>query len=76
MTAGAIAVTERDLATLLAHLETGSHKKAPRRLGIAESTYRKRVARVMGTVKATNVTQAVWRLRSQLAELEAGSGLS
>jgi DNA-binding NarL/FixJ family response regulator len=75
MTPGAT-VTQRELATLLAYLETGSHKKAAQRMGISESTCRKRVARLMETIDARNVTQAVWRLRAELAELEAGSRLA
>jgi len=64
-----------DLATLLAYVETGSHKKAARRMGITESACRKRVARVLEAVSADNVTQAVWILRDQLAHLQSSADL-
>ena len=69
-TVTATAVTKLDLATLLAYVETGSHKKAARRMGITEGACRKRIARVLESVQATNVTQAVWSLRAELAALQ------
>jgi DNA-binding NarL/FixJ family response regulator len=61
-------IPRRELVTLRAYLETGSHKGAAYRLGIAESTCRQRVSQLLGRVGARNVAQAVWALR---AELEA-----
>ncbi len=56
----------RELVTLRAYVETGSHKAAAHRLGISESTSRQRVSQLMKRVGATNAAQAVWRLRQDL----------
>ncbi len=56
----------RELVTLLAYLEAGSHKAAAYRLGISESTARQRVSQLIRRVEATNAAQAVWRLRHDL----------
>ncbi len=63
-------IPRRELVSLLAYVEMGSHKAAAHRLGIAESTSRQRVSRLIGRVGATNAAQAVWRLRAYL-EAEA-----
>jgi len=63
-------IPRRELVTLLAYLETGSHKMAAHRLGICESTSRQRVSQLIGRIGARNAAQAVWALR---AELEAES---
>lgn len=60
------AIPRRELVTLLAYLETGSHKAAAHRLAISESTCRQRVSQLMGRVGACNAAQAVWRLRREL----------
>ena len=44
------AIPERELVTLLAYLETGSHKAAAQRLGITEGTSRQRVMRLLARV--------------------------
>lgn len=59
-------VPRRELVTLLAYVETGSHKTAAHRLGISESTSRQRLSLLFGRVGAVNAAQAVWRLRDQL----------
>ena len=59
-------IPRRELVSLLAYIETGSHKGAAHRLGIAESTSRTRVSQLIGRVGARNATQAVWRLRREL----------
>ncbi len=56
----------RELAILVAYVETGSHKAAAHRLGISESTCRQRVSQLMGRVGARNDSQAVWALRAEL----------
>jgi transposase len=61
-------VPRRELVTLCAYLQTGSHKAAAHRLGISESTSRQRLSRLEERVGAT---QAVWRLRAEL-EHEVG----
>lgn len=76
MTLTKAAIPLRLLATLLAYVDTGSHKRAAQRMGITEAACRKRVARVLKSVDARNVTQAVWRLRVELGELEAGARLA
>jgi len=60
-------VVRRELRTLLAYLETGSHKEAARVMAIAESTCRQRVSRLMARVGASNAAQAAWWLRRELA---------
>jgi DNA-binding NarL/FixJ family response regulator len=60
----------RELVTLLAYLDSGSHKAAAHRLGISESTCRQRVSQLIRRVGARNAAQAVWRLRQDL-EAEA-----
>ena len=60
----------RELVTLLAYLDAGSHKAAAHRLGISESTCRQRISQLMRRVGARNAAQAVWRLRQDL-EAEA-----
>jgi len=64
-------IPRRELVTLFAYLEAGSHKAAAHRLGVSESTARQRISRLMGRVGAQNVAQAAWRLR---AVLEAETG--
>lgn len=59
-------VARRELLTLLAYVETGSHKAAAHRLGIAEATSRRRVSRVIAKVGAENAAQAAWVLRREL----------
>ncbi len=56
----------RELVSLLAYVEMGSHKAAAHRLGISESTSRQRVSQLIRRVGATNAAQAVWRLRQDL----------
>ncbi len=60
----------RELVTLLAYVDAGSHKAAAHRLGISESTSRQRVSQLIRRVGVTNAAQAVWRLRQDL-EAEA-----
>lgn len=59
-------IPRRELVTLLAYLETGSHKAGAHRLGISESTSRQRVSLLLRRVGATNAAQAAWRLRRDL----------
>lgn len=70
MAPDACAIPRRELVTLLAYLDAGSHKAAAHRLGISESTCRLRVSQLIRRVGATNAAQAVWRLRVDL-EAEA-----
>ena len=56
----------RELVTLLAYLDAGSHKAAAHRLGISESTSRQRVSQLVRRVGARNAAQAAWRLRHDL----------
>lgn len=65
-------IPRRELVTLLAYLDAGSHKAAAYRLGISESTSRQRVSLLMARVGARNAAGAVWRLRQEL-EREATS---
>jgi DNA-binding NarL/FixJ family response regulator len=60
------AIPRRELVTLLAYLDAGSHKAAAHRLGISESTCRQRISQLMRRVGARNAAQAVWRLRQHL----------
>ncbi len=61
----------RELVSLLAYVEMGSHKAAAHRLGISESTSRQRVSQLIRRVGARNAAQAAWRLRQDL-EAETG----
>ena len=63
-------IPRRELVSLLAYVEMGSHKAAAYRLGISESTSRQRVSQLIRSVGARNAAQAVWRLRQDL-EAEA-----
>ena len=63
-------IPRRELITLLAYIDAGSHKAAAHRLAIAESTCRQRVSALMGRVGARTAAEAVWRLRTEL-EAEA-----
>ncbi len=65
-------VVRRELLTLLAYLESGSHKEAARMMAIAESTCRQRVSRLLARVGASNAAQATWWLRREL-EAEVGA---
>ena len=60
------AIPRRELVTLLAYLETGSHKAAAHRLGLSESTSRQRVSQVIRRLGVTNALQAAWALRAEL----------
>lgn len=59
-------VSRRELVTLLAYLETGSHKAAAHSLGISESTSRQRISQLCGRLGAGNAAQAMWELRREL----------
>ncbi len=61
------AIPRRELVTLLAYAEAGSHKAAAHRLGISESTSRQRVSQLLRRVGARNAAQAIWRLGDDLA---------
>ena len=63
-------VPRRELLTLLAYVETGSHKAAAYRLAIATSTSRQRVSSLLARIGARTAAEAVWKLRSEL-EAEA-----
>ncbi len=65
-------IPRRELVSLLAYVEMGSHKAAAHRLGVSESTCRQRVSQLMKRVGARNAAQAVWRLRQDL-ETEGGA---
>lgn len=64
-------IPRRELLTLLAYVESGGHKAAAYRLGTSVSTSRQRLSRLIKRVGASNATQAVWRLRDELAAEEA-----
>lgn len=65
-------IPRRELVTLVAYLEEGSHKAAAHRLGISVSTSRQRLSSLVRRLGVGNVTQAVWRLRQDLeAEVRA-----
>jgi hypothetical protein len=66
-------IPRRELVTLLAYLETGSHKAAAHSLGISESSSRQRVSALIRRAGACNAAQVAWRLRSEL-EVEWCSG--
>jgi DNA-binding NarL/FixJ family response regulator len=70
-----LAIPRRELVTLQAYLQTGSHKATAHRLGISESTSRQRLSRLEARVGAANSAQAVWLLRTEL-EREAGRAVS
>ena len=59
-------VPRRELLTLLAYLEAGSHKAAAHRLGVSEATSRQRIWLLLKRVGVRNTTQAVWALRHEL----------
>jgi DNA-binding NarL/FixJ family response regulator len=59
-------VPRRELITLAAYLEGGSHKAGSHRLGISESTSRQRISSLMRRVGARTAAQAVWHLRAEL----------
>jgi DNA-binding NarL/FixJ family response regulator len=59
-------IPRREIVTLLAYLEAGSHKGAAWKLGISESTSRQRISQLMRRVGARNVAQAVWALGASL----------
>lgn len=59
-------VPRRELLTLLAYVETGSHKAAAHRLAISVSTSRQRVSALLARIGARNAAEAVWKLRSEL----------
>jgi Bacterial regulatory helix-turn-helix protein, lysR family. len=63
-------IRRRDLQTLLAYGQTGSHKAAAHRLAISESTSRQRVSTLCRRLGAGNAAQAVWLLRALLEEEE------
>ena len=63
------AIPERELVTLRAYLEEGSHKAASRKLGIREGTSRQRVGRILARTGSRNVAQAAWRLRLELQRI-------
>jgi DNA-binding NarL/FixJ family response regulator len=63
-------IRRRELQTLLAYAQTGSHKAAAHRLAITESTSRQRVSALCRRLDAGNATQAVWLLRALLEEEE------
>ncbi len=66
MAPDARAIPRGELVTILAYVETGSHKTAAHRLGISESTSRQRVSLLIRRVGAGNAAQVVWRLRQDL----------
>jgi DNA-binding NarL/FixJ family response regulator len=66
MAPDACAIPRRELVTLLAYLDSGSHKAAAHRLGVSESTCRQRVSQLIRRVGARNAAQAVWRRRQDL----------
>jgi DNA-binding NarL/FixJ family response regulator len=67
-------IPRRELLTLLAYVEAGSHKGAAHALAIGESTCRQRVSQLMARVGARNAAQAAWWLRREL-EAESGAGM-
>lgn len=66
MTGPTLDIPRRELITLLAYLDAGSHKAAAHRLAVSESTCRQRISHLMGRVGAQNVAQATWVLRREL----------
>ena len=66
-------IPRRELVTLLAYLEAGSHKAAAHRLGISESTSRHRVSQLIARVGARNAAQATWRLAPELDRERLGA---
>jgi len=67
-------IPRRELVTLLAYLETGSHKAAAHRLGISESTSRQRISLLIGRLGARNATQVAWLLRHELEAVSDSTG--
>jgi len=65
------AIPRRELLTLLAYVEAGSHKAAAHRLGVSVATSRQRISLLLGRVGALNITQAVWALRDELETEQA-----
>ena len=65
-------IPDRELVTLLAYLETGSHKAAARRLGIREGTSRQRMMRLLARTGSSNVAQATWLLHDDLVRAAHG----
>ena len=59
-------IARREIVTLLAYVETGSHKAAAHRLGISVSTSRQRISELCSRLRVTNAAQAVWRLHDEL----------
>ncbi len=59
-------VPRREIVTLLAYVQTGSHKAAAYRLGISESTSRQRISLLCRRLGAANAAEAVWRLHDEL----------
>ncbi len=66
MISSGTSLPRRELVTLLAYLDAGSHKAAAHRLGISESACRQRISQLMRRVGSRNAAQAVWRLRQHL----------
>lgn len=67
-------VPRRELLTLLAYLETGSHKGGAHRLGISHTTSRQRISALCTRIGVRNAAQAVWRLRHELEAERASDG--
>lgn len=65
-------IPRRELVTLVAYVETGSHKAAAHRLGISLSTSRQRMSELCARVGALNAAQAVWRLRRTIEAEKEG----
>lgn len=59
-------IPRRELVTLLAYVETGSHSAAAHRLGISQATSRHRISLLFTRVGGLNAAQAVWLLRDEL----------
>lgn len=62
MISSGTSLPRRELVSLLAYVEMGSHKAAAYRLGISESTSRQRVSQPIRRGGASNAAQAIWRL--------------
>jgi DNA-binding NarL/FixJ family response regulator len=59
-------VPRRELITLLAYVQTGSHKAAAHRLAISASTSRQRVSSLLRRIGAHTAAQAAYRLCREL----------
>jgi DNA-binding NarL/FixJ family response regulator len=59
-------IPRRELVTLIAYVETGSHRAGAHRLGISESTSRQRISSLIGRLGVRTTAQAVWVLREVL----------